>query len=63
MEIAIQQAPVVQRVDNTFHWINPCPLDCTVDHFTVACLVACPLNESEAGGGLVLIESSMLFLC
>ena len=34
-----------------------------MDHFTVACLVACPLNESEAGGDLVLIETSLLFLC
>ena len=24
-----------------------------MDHFTVACLVAWPLNESEAGGDLV----------
>ena len=34
-----------------------------IDHFTVVCLVAWPLNESEAGGDLVLIETSMLFLC
>ena len=27
------------------------------DHFTVVCLVACPLNESEAGGDLVLMET------
>ena len=30
-------------------------------HFTVSCLVAWPLNESEAGGDLVLIETSLLF--
>ena len=35
----------------------------TIDHFTVVCLVAWPLNESEAGGDLVLIETSLLFLC
>ena len=35
----------------------------TIDHFTVACLVARPLNESEAVGDLVLIETSLLFLC
>ena len=29
----------------------------TMDHFTVTCLVACPLNESEAGGDLALIET------
>ena len=34
-----------------------------IDHFTVACLVARPLNESEAGGGLALIETSLLLLC
>ena len=34
-----------------------------IDHFTVICLVAWPLNESEAGGDLALIESSLLFLC
>ena len=33
-----------------------------IDHFTVVCLVAWPLNESEAGGDLVLIETSLLFL-
>ena len=32
-----------------------------IDHFTVSCLAACPLNESEAGGDLVLIETSLLF--
>ena len=35
----------------------------TIDHFTVVCLVAWPLNESEAGVDLVLIETSLLFLC
>ena len=34
-----------------------------IDHFTVSCLVAWPLNESEAGGDLVLIETSLLFSC
>ena len=33
-----------------------------IDHFTVVCLVAWPLNESEARGDLVLIETSLLFL-
>ena len=32
-----------------------------IDHFTVSCIVAWPLNESEAGGDLVLIETSLLF--
>ena len=34
-----------------------------IDHLTVSCLVAWPLNESEAGGDLVLIETSLLFSC
>ena len=34
-----------------------------IDHFTVSCLVAWPLNESEAGGDLVLIETPVLFSC
>ena len=34
-----------------------------IDHFTVVCLVAWPLNESEAEGDLVLIETSLLFSC
>ena len=33
-----------------------------IHHFTVACLVAWPLNESEAGGDIVLIETFLLFL-
>ena len=40
-----------------------CKAAAQIDHFTVACLVACPLNESEAGIDLVLLESSLLFLC
>ena len=34
-----------------------------IDHFTVVCLVSCPLNESEAGVDFALIETSLLFLC
>ena len=34
-----------------------------IDHFTVVCLVAWPLNESEAGVDLVLIETLLLFIC
>ena len=34
-----------------------------IDHFTVVCLVAWPLNESEVGVDLVLIATSQLFLC
>ena len=34
-----------------------------IDHFTVLCLVAWPLNESETGVDLVLIETCLLFIC
>ena len=34
-----------------------------IDHFTVVCLVAWPLNESEARVDLVLIETLLLFIC
>ena len=34
----------------------------SIDHI-FQCLVAWPLNESEAGVGLVSIETSLLFLC
>ena len=33
-----------------------------IDHFTVVCFVTWPLNGSEAGGGLVLIQTSQM-LC
>ena len=31
-----------------------------IDYFTVTCLVVWPLNESEAGGDLVLIETFLM---
>ena len=34
-----------------------------IDDFTVVCLVTWPVNESEAGVDLALIETSLLFLC
>ena len=34
-----------------------------IDHFTVFGLVTWPLNGSEAGVDLVLIQTSLLFLC
>ena len=35
-------------------------LGISIAHFTVACFVACPLNESEAGADLVLLISRNL---
>ena len=37
-------------------------LDDSIDHFTVVCVVAWALNESEAVVDLVLMESSLLLL-
>ena len=34
----------------------------SIDHFTVVCLVAWPLNESEAGVDLVLIETTSIYM-
>ena len=34
-----------------------------INHFTVACLVAWSLNESEAGGDIALVETFLLFFC
>ena len=34
-----------------------------IDHFTVVCSVTWALNGSEAGGDLVLIQTSLLLLC
>ena len=41
-------------------WLFPLS-EGVIDHFTAVCLVAWPLNDSEAGVGLVLIETSLLF--
>ena len=49
--------------DKTEHLSSYAHLVHTIDHFTVSCSVVWPLNESEAGGDLVLIETSLLFLC
>jgi len=35
----------------------------TIDHFTVVCSVTWPLNGSEAGDDLVLIQTLLLLLC
>ena len=34
-----------------------------INHFTVVCSVTWPLNGSEAGDDLVLIQTSLLLLC
>ena len=35
----------------------------TIDHFTVVCSVAWPLNGNKAGGDLVSIKTSLFLLC
>ena len=34
-----------------------------IDLFTVVCLVTWPLNESEAGVDLIMVQIPLLFLC
>ena len=43
--------------------IEICPRLHSIDHFTVVCLVTWPLNESEAGGDLAMIETTLHLLC
>ena len=38
-------------------------IESQIEHFTDLCLIAWPLNESEAGVDIVLIEIALLFLC
>ena len=38
-------------------------ISCSIDHFTVVCLVTWPLDGSEARVDLVLIQTSLLLLC
>ena len=40
---------------NTSYWL--------IDHFTVICLVAWPLNASKAGVDIVLRETPLICLC
>ena len=35
----------------------------SIGHFTVVCFVTWPCVGSEAGGDLVLIQTSLLFIC
>ena len=44
------------RIDN--HMVSS-----SIDHFTVVALVTWPLNRSEAGVDLVLIQTLLLLLC
>ena len=48
------------------HLAPPWPRGITerqIGHFTVMCFVTWPWIESEAGGDLVLIQTSLFFIC
>ena len=53
----LQQSRTIQRSSISYLIRN------AIDHFTVVGLVTWPLNDSEAGVDLVLIETSLLLLC
>ena len=57
------QAPAIQKVDSAIHWTNLCSVNNAMDHFTVVCSGPWPLNRSEAGGDLVLLQIFLLFIC
>ena len=52
-------APVVQKVDNTVHWINPYPLDSAIGfpntiHWIVIYLVDCTIQRLKNWGHIIL---------
>ena len=55
-----------QKIKDSWFKVEQKQLNSTcveIDHFTVAGLVTSPLNGSEAGVDLVLIQTSLLLLC
>ena len=57
------QAPATQKVDSLTYWTNLCSVDKAIGHFTVVCSVPWPLDRSEPGGDLVLLQIFLLFVC
>ena len=51
------------KIKTIFHVIIFIKLLMPIVHFTVVCLVAKPLNRSEAKGDLVMIQTLLLFKC
>ena len=49
---------VVEKYRNI---VTSCYTKSGIGHFTVVCLVTWPMNVSEAGGDLALIQTSLLF--
>ena len=48
---------------NRFRWLLSASITDQIDHFIVVYSVTWPLNGSEAGGDLVLIQTSLLLFC
>ena len=63
----LSSSHLIFQVAPSFDTLIPSPstthftLYSRIDHFTVSCLVAWPLNESEAGGDLALIKKPPCF--
>ena len=59
LQLAMQQmhCKLQEKIHVTPHFAT------AIDHFTVADIVTWPLNGSEAGVDLVLIQTSLLLLC
>ena len=53
---------VLCAFESEFKDLSSCVVTCRgIGHFTVVCLVTLPLNASEAGVELALIQTSLLF--
>ena len=60
LSLRLRQIIELLAIDKSRYFAQPRPI---IDHFTVVGLVTWPLNGSEAGGDLVLIQTSTLLLC
>ena len=54
---------IVHTKSSQYQHANASTIINAVNHFTVLCSVTRPLNESEAGVDLALIQTQLLFLC
>ena len=63
-QISVKVSKIEIRTFLKLGFLTYCGEICmTIDHFTVVGLVTWPLNGSEAGVDLVLIQTSLLLLC
>ena len=51
-----------KNLDSVYVIFKGITLIASIDLFTVVCVVTWPLNESEAGVNLVIIQTSLFFL-